>query len=1046
MAVKKIIIGIALVVLIGMAGSPALGGTNVLTAGNIGEIGGDLALGYPGQRKLVRDADGYWYAVWVGVNATKYNVYMNKSTNTDGSAWGTPVVLAGSGGILLANAADNYYFPTIAIDRANGRIHLLWQRNNDSIYYSRCQILANWNVVDSWCDVDGGTSPRYDIPASYTDCFDVATPTYAPTISLDGSGGVHISFSKLDSGYYKPFYRYSSTSANWATVVQISTEAANQAFPTVEVDSNNRVHYLVRNGTTRIHAYASDNFTSFTGPSVVHESASNALTYISMAADDDGSVIMATLEGSDNDIWTARYNGYMWIEHKDMDAGTWETMDVGTKLGTGVTIDNVIVAMDSGADPDDVYYWKWDGKHWGQPATDTGENADNYISLEKQSPNFASDMGYLYFDDNGSTDTIYFARITGLRQGRLVVQISANADDAHTAHNSDVATDSGTQVKVVRYSETSSSRYSAGFRFQNINIPQGATIESAIFSAYNEELNNDVYCTIFGHATDNAPNFTTIPYIFTEAQRPRTTASVIWQQDNLAAGWQSKNVTSVVQEIVNRANWINNNALALLLISDINAVMQTINFRPYNESATEAAKLTIDFSYAQDGTWDTPTATTWQVPDSVTSITAKAWGGGGGGGGGASATKTGGAGGGGGFAQSTISVTPGETLNIYVGGGGGLGEANASTSGDGGGGGGYTGVARAGTFLIFAGGGGGGGGGDASNTGGIGGAGGGTTGGTGGAGGTGGGGTGGSDSAPGSGGSGTNSGSAGSGNTGGGGADGRSSSGVDGSGAAGGTNGGGNGGNVITSGYPGAGGGGGGYYGGGGGGETSSGGGGGGGGSCTTTGTGPIITQASGQTAANNSDPDYAAGAGQGGTAGPIAGNGTAGNAGRLVLNYTAPDPVTVTLGDHAAGQIGNSFGGAAAMAGEVLYRFKLTQQQHHHRGHGRQDPVPALFGQRDRARRLRQPGDQRRHQRRRHQPDGGRDRQNHFLQQRRQRPVRHRRRRHQEPHAEGRCRQPGQRGHDHHRPRNRLYRPGRGHRAGQHTADQCGPHAHVAL
>ena len=55
-------------------------------------------------------------------------------------------------------------------------------------------------------------------------------------------------------------------------------------------------------------------------------------------------------------------------------------------------------------------------------------------------------MGYLYFDDNGTTDTIYFARITGLRQGRLVLQISANADDAHTTHSSDSAVDSSTQV------------------------------------------------------------------------------------------------------------------------------------------------------------------------------------------------------------------------------------------------------------------------------------------------------------------------------------------------------------------------------------------------------------------------------------------------------------------------------------------------------------------------------------------------------------------------------------------------------------------------
>lgn len=79
-------------------------------------------------------------------------------------------------------------------------------------------------------------------------------------------------------------------------------------------------------------------------------------------------------------------------------------------------------------------------------------------------------------------------------------------------------------------------------------------------------------------------------------------------------------------------------------------------------------------------------STSWTVPDGVTSVTVKAWGAGGGGGGGGT-DNSGGAGGGGGFAQGTLSVTAGESLNIHVGGGGSGGTSSGGVGTGGGGGG-----------------------------------------------------------------------------------------------------------------------------------------------------------------------------------------------------------------------------------------------------------------------------------------------------------------------------------------------------------------------
>jgi len=289
-------------------------------------------------------------------------------------------------------------------------------------------------------------------------------------------------------------------------------------------------------------------------------------------------------------------------------------------------------------------------------------------------------------------------------------------------------------------------------------------------------------------------------------------------------------------------------------------------------------------------------AGTYIVPSGITSLTVKMWGGGGGGGGGG-ATAAGGGGGGGGYSTATLTVTPGETLNVYVGGGGdgGAYSSGGNDAGGGGGGGGYSSVYRGGTLLLLASGGGGGGGARQARAGGGGGAGGGSTGVNGSNGYTstnGGGGGGGTQTTGGSGGTTSgNNGSDGSSLTGGGGGGGSSSTtGPDGTGASGGLASGGGGGlaNINTT-RAGGGGGGAGLFGGGGGGATTSSttasGGGGGGGSSYAG--GGSTSAGSGTTPGNASDT-YLNGAADGGGGGSALNNGTNGDNGLVVITYGA--------------------------------------------------------------------------------------------------------------------------------------------------------------
>jgi len=300
--------------------------------------------------------------------------------------------------------------------------------------------------------------------------------------------------------------------------------------------------------------------------------------------------------------------------------------------------------------------------------------------------------------------------------------------------------------------------------------------------------------------------------------------------------------------------------------------------------------------------------TTYNVPSGVSNITVKAWGGAGGTGGGGTFGGSSGSGGGGGYVTSTLPVTAGENLSIYVGGGGGGG--GVTGTGGGGGGGGYSGVFRSSVPLLIAGGGAGGGGSRASTaSGGIGGGGGCTTTTTtcnGATSVTNGGGGAGSSSTGGAAGIGNCNGTAGASLSGGNGALKQFNSCGNGGSGGGGANGGGSGGSSFSGFFgdnAGGGGGGGGYFGGGGGSgggnQTTGAGGGGGGGSSYTTGSSATITAASGINPGNAGDTARGT-AGQA-SSGAAGGAGVAGAAGKVIifdgiLVYPSPVITQTTL------------------------------------------------------------------------------------------------------------------------------------------------------
>ena len=162
------------------------------------------------------------------------------------------------------------------------------------------------------------------------------------------------------------------------------------------------------------------------------------------------------------------------------------------------------------------------------------------------------------------------------------------------------------------------SRYHAGLRFHMVQVPQGARINEAWVSMKAaEEIYQEVSLTIYAENTDSSADFgdpTRVP------ERLRTHASVAWHLTG-ADGWQlnrrynSPELRSIIQEVVNRPGWRWGNALSLLLIAnqgdrDGRKVWARDSDTSEDEAIWNRAVLTIRFTPKENLPLPTP-APTW---------------------------------------------------------------------------------------------------------------------------------------------------------------------------------------------------------------------------------------------------------------------------------------------------------------------------------------------------------------------------------------------------------------------------------------------------
>ena len=166
--------------------------------------------------------------------------------------------------------------------------------------------------------------------------------------------------------------------------------------------------------------------------------------------------------------------------------------------------------------------------------------------------------------------------------------------------------ESATIYPFVGYQGSNAVKAGTGQRFLNVTIPKGATIVTAYltFTCRGSTSADTVNSKIKGEAADNAATFVNEADFLT---RSWTTAVVSWNAIpawTLDTEYNSPEIKTIIQEIVNRAGWASGNAMVLLWEDFDGNTVGTADRRPYSYdgSTTKCAKLHIEYTVQYDET------------------------------------------------------------------------------------------------------------------------------------------------------------------------------------------------------------------------------------------------------------------------------------------------------------------------------------------------------------------------------------------------------------------------------------------------------------
>ncbi|MEE9344048.1 MAG: hypothetical protein V3U88_00410 [Methylococcales bacterium] len=164
-------------------------------------------------------------------------------------------------------------------------------------------------------------------------------------------------------------------------------------------------------------------------------------------------------------------------------------------------------------------------------------------------------------------------------QATLDVQVSASNDDAEENVANDKVKPGSSDLE---FGDQGGKNQLVGMRFNDLGIPQGATITNAFIQFQVDETHSGASTLMIeGQATDNALTFARTNGNI--SSRNRTNAVVDWQPipwttvGEAGSDQQTPNIASVIQEIVGRPGWSSDNSLAIIITGNGRRVAESFN-------------------------------------------------------------------------------------------------------------------------------------------------------------------------------------------------------------------------------------------------------------------------------------------------------------------------------------------------------------------------------------------------------------------------------------------------------------------------------------
>lgn len=142
-------------------------------------------------------------------------------------------------------------------------------------------------------------------------------------------------------------------------------------------------------------------------------------------------------------------------------------------------------------------------------------------------------------------------------------RVAENNDDMEQFVNNGVMTPNGVRLSL---GTENGNEQLVGLRFQEMNIPSGATITSAHIEFTAEgNKSEDTNLTIVGHDIDSAPSIASTGYYLRDI--PKTDASVDWTPTAWSVGdvYETPDLKDIVQEITNRSDWCGGQSLGFVV-------------------------------------------------------------------------------------------------------------------------------------------------------------------------------------------------------------------------------------------------------------------------------------------------------------------------------------------------------------------------------------------------------------------------------------------------------------------------------------------------